>query len=56
MTYSYEITRRAAELGGGWRLQLLQDDVEMGGGVFPMLRTQKIRPTARMPATTKSIG
>ena len=36
MTYSYKITRRAAELGDGWRLQLLQDDVEMGGGVFPI--------------------
>lgn len=33
--YSYEITQRPAELGGGWRLRLLEDDTEVGGGVFP---------------------
>jgi len=36
MEYSYEITPRPAELGGGWRLRLLQDGEEMGGGVFPV--------------------
>ena len=36
MQYSYEITLRPAELGGGWRLRLLQDSEEMGGGVFPI--------------------
>jgi len=35
MTYTYEILPRAASLGGGWRLRLLEDDVEVGGGVFP---------------------
>lgn len=35
MTYSYEITPRPVELGGGWRLRLLEGDQEMGGGVFP---------------------
>lgn len=35
MTYSYEITPRPDELGGGWRLRLLEDGVEVGGGVFP---------------------
>lgn len=35
MTYSYEITPRPDNLGGGWRLRLLEDDVEVGGGVFP---------------------
>lgn len=35
MTYSYEITPRPAKLGGGWRLRLLEDDQEVGGGVFP---------------------
>lgn len=35
MQYSYEITPRPAELGGGWRLRLLQNGEEMGGGVFP---------------------
>jgi len=33
--YRYEITPRAAELGGGWRLMLIEDDLEVGGGVFP---------------------
>ena len=35
MQFSYEITPRPVELGGGWRLRLLEDDVEVGGGVFP---------------------
>jgi hypothetical protein len=35
MQYSYEITPRPAELGGGWRLRLLEDSEEIGGGVFP---------------------
>ena len=35
MNYSYEILPRPAELGGGWRLRLLEGDVEVGGGVFP---------------------
>lgn len=36
MQYSYEITPRPAELGGGWRLRLLEDGEEVGGGVFPV--------------------
>ena len=36
MSYSYEITPRPAELGGGWKLTLLQDGQEAGGGVFPI--------------------
>jgi hypothetical protein len=35
MQFSYEITPRLVELGGGWRLRLLEDSVEVGGGVFP---------------------
>jgi hypothetical protein len=34
-TFSYEIDPRLADLGGGWRLRLLEDGVEVGGGVFP---------------------
>lgn len=34
-SYSYEINPRPVELGGGWRLRLLEDGVEVGGGVFP---------------------
>lgn len=36
MKFSYEITPRPDNLGGGWRLRLLEDGVEVGGGVFPM--------------------
>lgn len=35
MQFSYEITPRPVELGGGWRLRLLEGDVEVCGGVFP---------------------
>lgn len=35
MTYSYKITPRPVELGGGWRLRLLEGSEEIGGGVFP---------------------
>ncbi len=31
----YEVLPRAPEVGGGWRLRLLQDGVEVGGGVYP---------------------
>lgn len=34
--YSFEIVSRPFELGGGWRLRLLEDGEEMGGGVFPL--------------------
>lgn len=36
MRYSYEIKPRPVELGGGWKLALLQDGQEVGGGVFPV--------------------
>ena len=35
MDYTYEIIPRPMELGGGWRLRLLNGDEEMGSGVFP---------------------
>lgn len=35
MVYSFEITPRPADLGGGWRLRLLENGEEVGGGVFP---------------------
>ncbi len=34
--YRYEITPRPADLGGGWRLRLIEDGEEVGGGVFPL--------------------
>ncbi|MFC3279319.1 hypothetical protein ACFOHQ_21140 [Xanthomonas fragariae] len=33
---TYEIEPRPIDLGGGWRLRLLQDGEEVGGGVFPL--------------------
>lgn len=36
MKYGYEIKPRPAELGGGWKLTLLEDGQEVGGGVFPV--------------------
>lgn len=35
MKYSYEINPRSVDLGDGWRLWLLDDGEETGGGVFP---------------------
>lgn len=32
----YEIEPRPDRLGGGWRLRLIEDGVELGGGVFPL--------------------
>jgi len=34
--YSYQIDPRPADLGGGWRLRLLESGEEVGGGVFPL--------------------
>jgi len=34
--YAYQISPRPAELGGGWQLRLLENGVEVGGGVFPL--------------------
>lgn len=44
MKHSYQIEPRPPELGGGWRLQLLEDEEEVGGGVFPI----EVDPNAGM--------
>ncbi|QJE00659.1 hypothetical protein HH212_12035 [Massilia forsythiae] len=36
MRFAYTITPRPARVGGGWRLQLIEDGQEVGGGVYPM--------------------
>ena len=41
--YTYEINPRPAELGGGWKLRLLEDGEEMGGGVFPAIGEEESR-------------
>ena len=33
--YTFEINPRPVELGGGWKLRLLEAGEEVGGGVFP---------------------
>ncbi|UIF84545.1 hypothetical protein [Cupriavidus sp. UYPR2.512] len=33
--YHYDIEPRPLALGGGWRLRLLRDDQEVGGGAYP---------------------
>jgi hypothetical protein len=38
MPFSYEITPRPVDLGDGWRLRLLEDGEEVGGGVFPIVQ------------------
>jgi hypothetical protein len=37
MPYEYEILPRAAAVGGGWRLRLLDSGEEVGGGIFPAI-------------------
>lgn len=33
-TYTFEIKPRPEDLGGGWKLSLLEDGEEVGGGIF----------------------
>lgn len=33
--YSYEITERAHELGGGYQVRFLEDGIEAGCGIYP---------------------
>lgn len=35
MNHSFQITERPASVGGGWKMQLFEDGLEVGGGVFP---------------------
>lgn len=32
---SFEVTERPSDLGGGWKLVLFENDLEVGGGIFP---------------------
>lgn len=41
MNYGYEIKPRPLELGGGWRLYLLEDGRDVGGGIFPCPGAEK---------------
>ena len=35
MKYDYEVLPRPTHLGGGWQLRLMENNIEVGGGVFP---------------------
>jgi len=35
ISYTFKILPRPEDLGGGWRLYLLEDGQEVGGGIFP---------------------
>jgi hypothetical protein len=50
MQYSYEILPRPVELGSGWRLRLLEGDVEVGGGVFPPMTDSFANPADALQA------
>jgi hypothetical protein len=50
MQFSYEITPRTVELGGGWRLRLLEDGVEVGGGIFPPNNASELSMENRLQA------
>lgn len=39
--YTYRIDKRPAENGGGYRLRLLEDGEEVGGGTFPRETTDR---------------
>jgi hypothetical protein len=43
-SYRYEIEPRPLDLGGGVRLRLLEDDEEVGGGVFPLGEYPDLEP------------
>ena len=51
--YSYQIATRPVELGGGWRLSLLEDGVEIGGGVFPVEQTDPHQSTTWWSSMTE---
>lgn len=44
--YSYEVEPRAPHLGGGWRLRLFQNGVEVTSAVYPIDRDVSDRQTA----------
>jgi hypothetical protein len=55
--YTYEISRRPTNVGGGWLLRLLDNGKEVGGGVFPPingLRVDLALAAARDDAETEA--
>ncbi len=52
----YEIAPRGPELGGGWRLRLIEDGEEVGGGVFPASETEESKTEAYADAMDEAEG
>ncbi len=52
----YEIAPRGPELGGGWRLRLIEDGEEVGGGVFPASETEESKTEAYAEAMDEAEG
>lgn len=42
IAYTYQIDPRPANRGGGYRLRLMENNEEVGGGVFPLETTDEI--------------
>ncbi len=55
-TARFEIDPRAPELGGGWRLRLIEDGEEVGGGVFPASETAVSKTDAYADAMDEAEG
>jgi hypothetical protein len=52
----YEIAPRGPELGGGWRLRLIEIGEEVGGGVFPALEIEESKTEAYAEAMDETEG
>ena len=52
----YEIEPRRPELGGGWRLRVIEDGEEVGGGVFPASETEESKTEAYADAMDEAKG
>ncbi len=50
----FEIDPRATELGEGWRLRLIEDGEEVGGGVFPASETEESKTEAYAEALAEA--
>lgn len=57
MSFSYRISPRPPELGGGHQLTLFENDVEVGGGVFtPTLGSRPPMGNAGLETFTEAVA
>jgi hypothetical protein len=50
----YEVDPRGPELGGGWRLRLIENGEEVGGGVFLASETEESKTEAYAEAMAEA--